>query len=165
LLKYTLGVPPRAAKLIESLQPYHRADPSTHLLSQLNRLGNIDKHRRIPVHGDEVIFNLPKMPRTLVVALKFDHEQHLVSAPLELKDQMEVAPMASFKVIFGDYAEGVSCDFRGGGSKASTNSWPIASCHDLDASLSSRAVQYRGNTLGIARLDELQARPIVVSAM
>jgi len=110
---YTLGVPPRAAKLIESLQPYHRADPSTHLLSQLNRLGNIDKHRRIPVHGDEVIFNFPKMPRALVTALKFDHDQHMVSVPLALKDQMEVAPMAAFRVIFGDSVEGVSCDFAG----------------------------------------------------
>ena len=85
--EYTVGVPARAATLIGSLQPYHRADPSTHLLSQLNRLGNIDKHRRIPVHGDEVIFNLPKMPRALAAALKFDHDQHMVSVPLELKDQ------------------------------------------------------------------------------
>lgn len=76
-------------------------------------LGNIDKHRRIPVHGDEVIFNLPKMPRALAAGLKFDHDQHMISVPLELKDQMEVAPMASFRVIFGDYAEGVSCDFGG----------------------------------------------------
>lgn len=110
---YRVGVPPRAAKLIESLQSYQRADPSSHPLSRLNSLGNIDKHRRIPVHGDEVIFNFPKMPRALAAALKFDHDQHIVIVPLELKGQMQVAPIASFRVIFGDYAEGISCDFVG----------------------------------------------------
>jgi hypothetical protein len=68
---YTLDVRPRVVKVIESLQPFHRADTSMHLLSQLNRIGNIDKHMSIPVHGDEVMFNLPKMSRALVAALKF----------------------------------------------------------------------------------------------
>src|ERR1700733_5129185 len=54
---YTAGVPARAVRVIESLQPYHRANPPAHLLWRLNRLCNIDKHRRIPVHGDEVIIN------------------------------------------------------------------------------------------------------------
>jgi hypothetical protein len=107
----TAGVPPRALKLIESLQPYNRADPSTHLLSRLNRLGNIDKHRRIPVHGEEFIFNFPKMPRALAHAIEFDHDHNMVSVPLELKPQMELAPLAPFRVIFGDMSEGIACDF------------------------------------------------------
>lgn len=45
----TVGVPPDAVKIIESLQPYHSGDISAirnHLLWRLNRLCNIDKHRR-----------------------------------------------------------------------------------------------------------------------
>jgi hypothetical protein len=111
--QYTTGVPARAAVLIERLQPYHRADPATHLLARLDRLGNIDKHRRIPVHGDEAIINLPNMPRALAHLLEYDHDQHLVSVPLELKDQMTFDPMGSFRVIFGDTSEGIACDLDG----------------------------------------------------
>jgi len=96
--------------LIERLQPYHRPDPATHLLARLDRLGNIDKHRRIPVHSNEAIINFPKMPRALAHLLEYDHDQHLVSAPLELKDKMTFDPMGSFRVVFGDTTEGIACD-------------------------------------------------------
>jgi hypothetical protein len=113
LAAYTAGVPARAVKVIQSLQPYHRAEPSAHLLWRLNRLCNIDKHRRIPVHGDELVFRLPQMPDNLARLLAFDHDQHMVSGPLELKSQMAFDPEVSFNVIFGDMAEGISCDFDG----------------------------------------------------
>lgn len=47
-------MPPEAAKIIESLQPYNTPNPTDvkiHLLWRLNKLCNIDKHTRIPVHG------------------------------------------------------------------------------------------------------------------
>ena len=110
---YTAGGPARAGKLIESLQPYHRAEPSAHLLWRLNRLCNIDKHRRIPVHGEEAIFGLPQMPHSLARLVEFDHDQHMVSGPLELKGKMALNPEVSLNVVFGDMAEGMSCDFDG----------------------------------------------------
>ena len=110
---YTAGVPARAARIIESLQPYHGAEPSAHLLWRLNRLCNIDKHRRIPVHGDEAIFNMPRMPHNLARLVEFDHDQHMVSGPLELKSQMTLDPVVSFNVIFGDMSDGIACDFDG----------------------------------------------------
>jgi hypothetical protein len=110
---YTAGVPASAAKLIDSLQPYHRAEPSAHLLWRLNRLCNIDKHRRIPVHSDVVTFGFPRMPHNLARFIEFDHDQQMMSVPLELKGQMALDPKLSFNVIFGDISEGISCDFDG----------------------------------------------------
>lgn len=78
---WTVGVPALAKHAIKRLQPYHRADPSAHLLWRLNRLCNIDKHRRIPIHGDVVDFRLPRFPRASASLLDFDHSQHMVSGP------------------------------------------------------------------------------------
>jgi hypothetical protein len=109
----TAGVPARAAKLIDSLQPYDRAEPSAHLLWRLNRLCNIDKHRRIPVHSDVVTFDFPLMPHNLVRSIEFNHDQQMMSVPLGLKGQMALDPKVSFNVIFGDISDGISCDFDG----------------------------------------------------
>src|ERR1700731_434622 len=52
--RHTRGVPPEGAKIIEALQPYNTLDPTdikNHLLWRLNKLCNIDKHIRIPIHG------------------------------------------------------------------------------------------------------------------
>src|ERR1035441_9125066 len=110
---YTAGVPASAAKLIDSLQPYHRAEPSAHLLWRLNRLCNIDKHRRIPIHGDQLNFRFPKISRASERLLSFDHDQNMVSGPLDLKSQMALDPDVSFDVILGDMSDGISCDFDG----------------------------------------------------
>jgi hypothetical protein len=109
----TVGVPTRAKRLIKSFQPYHRANPAAHLLWRLNLLCNIDKHRRIPIHGDELIFNFPNFPRKFGHLLRFDHDQHMVSGPLNLQSQMAFDPAVSFKVIFGDMSQGISCDLEG----------------------------------------------------
>jgi hypothetical protein len=110
---WTDGVPARAKRLIKSLQPYHRADPSAHLLWRLNRLCNIDKHRRIPIHGDQLNFRFPKISRASERLLSFDHDQNMVSGPLDLKSQMALDPDVSFDVILGDMSDGISCDFDG----------------------------------------------------
>ena len=76
-------------------------------------MGNIDKHRRIPIHGDEMTFNFPDFPRALERLLRFDHEQQMMSAPLDIKSHMALDPVVSFDVIFGDMSDGISCNFNG----------------------------------------------------
>lgn len=110
---YTTGVPLRAVKLIESLQPYHRANPSAHLLWRLNLLCNIDKHRRIPVHGDETVFHFPGVPPHIGSHVEGDPDQQMASLPLEFKSYLEVEPVVTFNVVFGDMAKGLSCDLDG----------------------------------------------------
>lgn len=111
--QYTTGIPAAAIGIIKSLQPYHRADPAAHLLSRLNLLCNIDKHRRIPVHGEELIVGFPDAPRALAKLWTFDHKQQMISVPIAYKSQMRFNPEVSFKIIFGDMSAGVSCDFDG----------------------------------------------------
>ncbi len=111
--RYTAGVPARAVGIIKSLQPYQRANSEEHLLARLNKLCNIDKHRRIPVHGQELIFHFPSAPRSLVKVMKLDSSSQLVSVPLEFKDQMTFEPEVSFTIVFGDLTDGISCDFQG----------------------------------------------------
>jgi hypothetical protein len=112
-LSCTDGVPAGAIGIIKSLQPYHRADPTAHLLWRLNRLCNIDKHRRIPVHGDRLMFYFAEMTSELAGFIELDHEHHMFSAPLSLKSKMGFDPEISFDVIFGDMSAGVSSDFDG----------------------------------------------------
>src|SRR5207247_1546235 len=92
---------------------YQRADPASHLLWRLNLLCIIDKHRRIPIHGDALVVNFPAMPHASLALLSFDHEQNMVSGPLGLKSQMTFDPEVSFNIIFGDVSAGISCDFDG----------------------------------------------------
>jgi hypothetical protein len=107
------GVPAGAVGEIKSLQPYHGAEPASCLLWRLNLLCNIDKHRRIPVHGDVVHFNFLPMSEAVGRSIVIDHDQQMVSVPLEFKSQVAFDPEASFNVVFGDSSEGISCDFEG----------------------------------------------------
>ena len=110
---YTAGVPAAAIRIIKSLQPYHRANPAAHLLSRLNKLGNIDKHRRIPVHSQELMFRFPHPQKSLVSVLGIDKDHQVITVPLEFKNQMTLDPEVAFDLVFGDMAEGISCDFQG----------------------------------------------------
>jgi hypothetical protein len=113
----TVGVPTEALAIIESLQPYNRGDIAaikSHLLWRLNRICNIDKHRRIPVHSAGVYFLLPPAARQ---SAEFFDDEGVMSIPLALKPslegQMALDPSNPFKVIFGDMTEGIECDFTG----------------------------------------------------
>lgn len=112
--RYTNGVPTGALSIIESLQPYHAghsSDIRRNLLWQLNLMCNIDKHRRIPVHGNESIFWFPNLPKSAARFLEFDPDKSMVSLPARFKDQMTLGPEVKLKVVFGDLTEGLSCDF------------------------------------------------------
>jgi len=113
--EFTNGVPAKAVKIIDSFQPYHGSDDAAiqrHLLWRLHLLCIIDKHRRIPVHSDEIFFVLPK---PLQPFLRFDNTDEMgeLSIPLALKRQMTLNPDVSFKVSFGDAIVGIECDLAG----------------------------------------------------
>lgn len=108
------GVPPDAVRIIEELQPYRAGDSVAihrHLLWRLNWLGNIDKHRRIPVHGNEIVFGFPDLPQSAAPLFELDHDNGTCSLPLEYKSRMAIDPRISFKIVFGDLSDGIACDF------------------------------------------------------
>ncbi len=114
LQRRTVGVPPAAVKIIESLQPYHRPYAlESNLLWRLNKICNIDKHMRIPVHGSVAGFQFPE---NIVGAARLD-QNHVMHIPLALKPQlkryMTLNPRVPFEVVFGDAFLGVECDFDG----------------------------------------------------
>jgi hypothetical protein len=114
----TEGVPAAALSIIESLQPYNAADPSdpsemarirSHLLWKLDKLCNIDKHMRIPVHGTTgVILWKGVVGRDVL----FDDEG-VVRVPIARKNEVALDPNVTFTVVFGDLYWGVDCDFDG----------------------------------------------------
>jgi hypothetical protein len=109
----TIGVPLGAVAIIESYQPYNAQSPALmkeHLLWQLNKLCNIDKHRRIPTDATIIDFNFPDFPRKFISVAKFDPDAEIIIVPLELKDYMKIDPMANLNVTFGDSHEGIRCD-------------------------------------------------------
>jgi hypothetical protein len=113
--RYTKGVPTKAKDIIESLQPYHAQTGTvrSHLLWQLNKLCNIDKHRRIPTHSDISTVHFPDFPRKHGSLIDFDNEARVISVPIHLKDKMRVDSTGSLDVIFGDSHEGIQCNFEG----------------------------------------------------
>jgi hypothetical protein len=116
LKRQTSGVPTEAVSIIESLQPYNRGDIATikdHLLWRLNKMCNIDKHMRIPVHSSVVDFFLPE---SIVGSSHFDNFG-VMNIPLSLKPKLKsyiaLNPDVSFKVVFGDSFWEVDCDLEG----------------------------------------------------
>jgi len=113
-LSDTKGMPIDARHIIESFQPYNGGQNTVknHLLWKLNKLCNIDKHRRIPIHSDVSMAYFPDFPRKFGRLLKIDNEG-TVSVPLHLESYMRIQKDASFNIIFGDVVEGVECDIEG----------------------------------------------------
>jgi hypothetical protein len=65
------GVPTKAIEQIKSLQPYHRGDSyKAHPLWRLNAICNLDKHRRIPANGSEVVVTFPNITKGDVFGLQ-----------------------------------------------------------------------------------------------
>ncbi len=111
--RYTFGVPSDAVPIIESHQPYNAQNATLmkeHLLWQLNKLCNIDKHRRIPTDATIIDFQFPDFPKKFIPLAKFDPDTETVAVPLELKDYTKLNPMANLNVTFGDSYEGIRCD-------------------------------------------------------
>lgn len=114
--RQTAGVPAEAAKIIESLQPYNGRDADairSHLLWRLNKLCNIDKHTRIPVHGVTGIVKWDTIVPLNVALTQFD-DKAVMKIPLSHKGHMALNPrIPEFKVLFGDLYWKIECDFAG----------------------------------------------------
>jgi hypothetical protein len=115
--RYTNGVPTEAVAMIEALQPYNAPAGAVHehLLWRLNKLCNIDKHMRIPVHGVTGIVRwetfVPFSAKTATLS-EFDNEG-VLKIPLAMKNQVFNPSIPEFKVLFGDLYWGIQCDFAG----------------------------------------------------
>lgn len=117
--RQTSGVPAEAIKIIESLQPYNAPNVDAvreNLLWRLNKLCNIDKHTRIPVHG--VIGTLqwdaysPAGTEVLTFS-EFDNNAEM-KIPLRRKREMALNPrIREFRVLFGDLYWKIECDLAG----------------------------------------------------
>lgn len=101
------GVPPTAIAIIKELQPANGNSPESYLLWKLNAICNLDKHRRIPVNGSEVRFDLPAGNPHSLTFESFD-SYGIFSVPLAEKAKLDFHPEVSFQVNFGDLSAGVS---------------------------------------------------------
>jgi hypothetical protein len=117
--KQVAGVSSKAVTEIKSLQPYQRGTSfKAHPLWRLNALCNIDKHRRIPANGSELIVNFPDITsgdvvgvqrhgKGVVIEMPLDlrvdalNDRHIISVPLANKHKLELDPSIRFKVNFG----------------------------------------------------------------
>jgi len=94
-------VPDKAVAEIKAFQPYHRGKSyKAHPLWRLNAMCNLDKHRRIPANGGEILVHLPKATRQHVTVETLD-DCHIVSAPLTHKDKLQLHPRITVTVNFG----------------------------------------------------------------
>jgi hypothetical protein len=113
----TKGVPSAPLDEIRGFQPHHRLDYKAHPLWRLNAMCNLDKHRRIPANGSELLVNFPDVTKGIVgiehvyggtivgipFGLKLEaHENGFdASVPLDQKDKLKMHPTVTFKVNFG----------------------------------------------------------------
>ena len=108
------GVPVPAATIIESLQPYYSGDSDAvkhHPLWPLNKLCNIDKHIRIPVHGLLGRVRWTNVPPYVLQGFDKDNRMDF---PLALKNSVALNPsVPEFKVVFGDLYWKIECDVTG----------------------------------------------------
>lgn len=110
----TKGVPAAAVTIIESLQPYKAGEATdtlrirSHWLWQLDKLCNISKHMRLPVHGSTGMVTWPNLGPPLV---SFDDDA-VMRLPLSRKNEVSTDPNVTFDVVFGDLYWGVACDFQ-----------------------------------------------------
>jgi len=95
-------VPPDAIAIIRDLQPANGTAPvESHHLWRLNAMCNLDKHRRIPANGSEVLFHLPIGDPTAVTFETFD-DCGIMTVPLADKSKLNFNPNVTFQVNFGD---------------------------------------------------------------
>lgn len=108
IVRSTYGMPDAAISLVKSLQPYNAGDAykSTHLW-RLNRLWNIDKHRRIPIQG---FFSewVVKTEGAFPIRTEMLDNGNKMVFPLADKDKVEFNPdPKGAGVDIGDDSEGI----------------------------------------------------------
>jgi hypothetical protein len=115
--RQTNGIPTKARGIIESLQPYNAPTPEAvheNLLWRLNKLCNIDKHTRIPVHGFSGIVTWDTfVPSGMDKSLRLTEfgDDAIMEFPLSLKSEVALNPrIPEFRVVFGDKYWNTQCD-------------------------------------------------------
>ncbi|HEV2298221.1 MAG TPA: hypothetical protein VGR72_06865 [Candidatus Acidoferrales bacterium] len=116
--RQTRGVPADALRIIESLQPYNTPDAGaiqSHLLWRLNKLCNIDKHIRIPVHGVTGTLTWDTfIPWGKEVRPTEFGESGVMTLPLLQKGHVALNPrVRESRIVFGDLYWKIECDFAG----------------------------------------------------
>ena len=104
--KQTAGLPDEVVAVIESLQPYRRLAGTTltsHELWCLNKMANVDKHRRIAVHPTVAVTSWGVPPTSVIEG--DGRRTFLFSLPAHSK--MIGNPEVRIEVIFGSEADGV----------------------------------------------------------
>jgi hypothetical protein len=96
-----IGVPDKAIDEIKSFQPYHRgASYKAHPLWRLNAMCNLDKHRRIPANGGEILVHVPPGTAKLVTIESLD-DCLIMSIPIAYKAKLQLDPRVTVTVNFG----------------------------------------------------------------
>jgi hypothetical protein len=100
-----VDVPGEAVTIIRDLQPANgTGSAKASFLWQLNAMCNLDKHRRIPVHGSQVALKLPTSPDDSL-RIEASENHAIFSVPLSEKHKLDFHREVSFVVVFGDPKE------------------------------------------------------------
>jgi hypothetical protein len=106
-IKSTKGIAPDAIPIIESLQPYHSGDAyKTTKLWKLNRLWNIDKHRRMPFHATIAKLRI-SFPSHVTPIFSGTDNSGKARFVLSDKPYIQFDPAIKIIVQFGDESEGI----------------------------------------------------------
>lgn len=103
----TKGLPEEGIDVIDALQPYHRgAAYEATKLWQLERLWNIDKHRRIPFKGIGLHVGIFAPPGTPILRME-TYNSSIWRFPISVKDEVQLDPTIGVSVSFGDDSESI----------------------------------------------------------
>ena len=103
----TKNIPPEAVSVIRDLQPYRSGDAYqfTHLW-RLDRLWNIEKHRRIPILGS-ITGNVLTTRLGIEAEIGEVDDCHTITIPLSEKPYVRLDPHPAVELQFGGESEGV----------------------------------------------------------
>ncbi len=90
---YLDNVDPRAIALIENLQPYHSAQPTSDPLAVIDKLANINKHRRV------VLTNLSSINLAPTEPLTFPHIRGIGKLSSVVDERVSEAPVWGYVTI------------------------------------------------------------------
>jgi len=95
--------PPEVRRQINAVQPHKGADaPETHPLWQLNKLCNLDKHVRIPIHSTGFNVFVPNVPGVAIQNLDLEHALE-VSVPEEYESALDLKPTFPDPIEIGEW--------------------------------------------------------------
>jgi hypothetical protein len=101
-------VPPAAAEVIQSLQPYHRGEAyKSDPLWKIDKLSNIAKHRAIPLQGAFLQFSATIGEDGVESWHNLGNGQIVIVLTEEAAANVKLAPAATAGILLGSKADGV----------------------------------------------------------